>query len=199
MNIHIPRGTLQKLQRDAAFAVQAQLKLVLQSQFESIKKMMIDEFMNHPVTEEIMNGANSSNSSGTLNGYGNLYSFIGFEEMNDPISPIIDALESCTFTLDTRRNSEVSILITMPSAKNIFSKTPMPWANGRSWAKGIETGISGIGFYLQVYGFGRSDAGIQSKRKIRSMRFKNTPYISFLINKYYKKFNTIQYSSVTLK
>lgn len=199
MNIHIPRGTLQKLQRDAAFTAQAELKIILQAQFESIKKMMISEFMNHPVTEEIMNGANSSNSSGTLNGYGNLYSFIGFEEMNDPISPIIDVLESCTFNLDARRNSEVSILITMPSAKNIFSKTPMPWANGRSWAKGIETGISGIGFYLQVYGFGRSDAGIQSKRKIRSMRFKNTPYISFLINKYYKKFNTIQYSSVTLK
>jgi hypothetical protein len=25
----------------------------------------------------------------------------------------------------------------------------MPWAAGRSWAKGIETGISGLGFYLR--------------------------------------------------
>ena len=199
MNIHIPRGTLQKLQRDAAFAAQAQAGMVLQRQFESIKKMMIQEFMNHPVTEEIMNGASSPNISNTLNGYGNLYSFIGFESSDNPIIPIIEALESSSFTLEARRNSGVGISIIMPSAKDIFGKTPMPWANGRSWAKGIETGVAGIGFYLQLYGLGRSDAGIQSKRKIRSMRFKNTPYISSLINKYYQKFNTIQYSSVTLK
>ena len=199
MRISIRNNKLRKLQKDAVFAAQAQAGIVLQRQFESIKKMMIQEFMNHPVTEEIMNGASSANSSGTLNGYGNLYSFIGFEASDNPIMPIIEALESSSFILQARRNSGVGISILMPSAKDIFGRTPMPWANGRSWAKGIETGIAGIGFYLQLYGLGRSDGGLQSKHKMRSMRFKNTPYISSLINKYYQKFNTIQYSSVTFK
>jgi hypothetical protein len=67
----------------------------------------------------------------------------------------------------------------------------MPWASGRSWAKGIETGISGLGFLLRKEG-GRSGKAIQSKNKVRSQRFQNTQYISALIKKYKKEFNNIK-------
>ena len=68
----------------------------------------------------------------------------------------------------------------------------MPWATGRSWAKGIETGISGIGYYLKKTKNSRSGLGIQSQTKIRSdIRFKNTKYISDLINKFEKQLNDL--------
>ena len=71
----------------------------------------------------------------------------------------------------------------------------MPWAPGRSWAKGIETGISGLGYYLKVSrDSSRSGLGIQSPRKLRrkGTRFKNTSYISALIKKYRKEFENLQ-------
>lgn len=44
------------------------------------KSQMLDSFDTHPVTREIKAGPSGGNKniSGTLNGYGNLYSFIGF-------------------------------------------------------------------------------------------------------------------------
>jgi len=49
---------------------------------------MISEFLNHPITVEIKTGPYAENISGTLNGYGNLFSFIGFSDGDDPINPI---------------------------------------------------------------------------------------------------------------
>ena len=70
----------------------------------------------------------------------------------------------------------------------------MPWATGRSWAKGIETGISGLGYYLlKNTDSSRSGLGIQSPRKVRKKsKFKNTQYISALIKKYEKEFKNLQ-------
>ena len=69
--------------------------------------------------------------------------------------------------------------------------TPMPWATGRSWAQGIETGISGLGYLLRKND-GRSGKAIQSRNKVRSGKFQNTSYISALIKKYKKEFNNIK-------
>ena len=70
----------------------------------------------------------------------------------------------------------------------------MPWATGRSWAKGIETGISGLGYYLlKNTDSSRSGLGIQWPRKVRKKsKFKNTQYISALIKKYEKEFKNLQ-------
>jgi hypothetical protein len=87
----------------------------------------------------------------------------------------------------------------MPTPKDIFQITPMPWATGRSWAKGIESGISGLGYYANVYGKGRSGGGVQSGNKIRSGRFKSTPYISSLINKYQKIISQIKGAQINIK
>ena len=68
----------------------------------------------------------------------------------------------------------------------------MPWAEGRSWAKGIESGIAGLGYYLRLTDVGNSGGGVQNKTKVSSGKFKNTAYISALINKYIKVFSSIQ-------
>ena len=65
----------------------------------------------------------------------------------------------------------------------------MPWAVGRSWARGIETGISGLGYYLKKTKNSRSGLGIQTTiEQVRTgVMFKNSKYISDLINRFNKE------------
>jgi len=157
----------------------------LQEKFETLKKQMIDEFLNHPISKEISDGPTASNSSGCLGGYGNLFSFIGFEEDDEPLKPILEQLQATNFKYSGEIASGVKFSIILPTAKEIFEVTPMPWASGRSWAKGIETGISGLGFYLKLKSKNsRSGEAIQTSVKGSARRFKNQQYISVLINKY---------------
>ena len=78
------------------------------------------------------------------------------------------------------------------TVQELFDSTPLPWASGRSWLKGIETGLSGLGRYLNIDAENsRSGGGIQSQNKIRSGAFKKTPYISKILNNFIVKTETI--------
>jgi hypothetical protein len=181
------------LNKQVSVVTRKEFNQFIMFKFEQMKKNMIEEFMNHPVTQEIMDGPNASNISGTLGGKGNLFSFIGFEEGSNPIEPIKALLEGSTIVDIKGIPGGRQFQLNIPSAKDIFAVTPMPWATGRSWAKGIESGISGLGYYLlRKTQASRSGAAIQTSVNIRSSRFKNTPYISALINKYTKEINKIQ-------
>lgn len=188
--IKIPKETLEYVNREAAKRLRNDFRLRVEPMFLQIKERMIQEFLNHNVTKEINLGPNAENISGTLSGYGNLFSFIGFEKGDDPIKPILDILES-TILINSgiSRDGTMRYRVIIPTAQDIFDVTDMPWAAGRSWAKGIESGISGLGYYLNTEG-GRSGQGVQSKKKIVKRKtkvpsqFKKTPYISALINKY---------------
>jgi hypothetical protein len=195
----IPKQVLDSVNLQANKILRPQVEDGLRNIVDDIKKQMIEEFMNHPVTEEIMNGYNSENISNTLGGYGNLFSFIGFDFGDAPVIPIIEILEQTSIIFSRSGRNILTANITLPSAQDIFAKTPMPWASGRSWAKGIESGISGLGFYLNSYGEGNSNAGIQVESKMRGGRFKNTLYISALINKYRILFSKINYAQINIK
>jgi hypothetical protein len=195
----IPKQVLDSVNLQANKILRPQVEDGLRNIVDDIKKQMIEEFMNHPVTEEIMNGYNSENISNTLGGYGNLFSFIGFDFGDAPVIPIIEILEQTSIIFSRSGRNILTANITLPSAQDIFAKTPMPWASGRSWAKGIESGISGLGFYLNSYGKGNSNAGIQVESKMRGGRFKNTLYISALINKYRILFSKINYAQINIK
>lgn len=199
MPIKIPKQVLQNASKQAVKLLKPSVEESISKRVEELKQQMINEFMNHPVTEEIMNGYNASNTSNTLGGVGNLFSFIGFESDDAPIIPIIELLEKTKASFGLTNQDFIIVNITMPSAQDIFSITPMPWASGRSWAKGIESGISGIGFYMQKYGKGRSEGGIQTDSKIRSGKFKNTPYISAILNKYRMLFSKINNAQINIK
>jgi hypothetical protein len=188
----IPASVIKKANMDSMKITRPLVERAIVSEFEKIKREMIQEFLNHPVTVEISNGINSPNISKTLS-YGNLYSFIGFyADEPDPTDGILALLEQSSISFYTRTRGSLIASIIIPSAKQIFSGTPMPWAQGRSWAKGIESGISGLGYYLPLIEVGRSEGGIQKKTKVGSGGFKNTAYISALINKYTKAFSSIQ-------
>lgn len=193
-----------KLPLDVQAAIRAQVpRLVkkkfrksIDDRFKDVKKDMINEFMSHPVTQELLQGPDGVNISGTLNGVTNLYAFIGFDDGDSPVQPILDILEDIKITKDVEQTTYGvgrKYDITMPTAKDIFSVTPMPWATGRSWARGIETGISGLGYLLRKSSQNsRSGVAIQSNNKVRSGRFKNVQYISALIKKYEKRFDKLK-------
>jgi len=122
-----------------------------------------------------------------------LFAFIGFEDGYDPIAPILNIFQSIEITFGGEIPMGNKFNINMPISEDIFSVTPMPWASGRSWASGIEKGISGLGYLLRNRSsLSRSGQAVQSSVKIRSGSFKNTPYISAIINKYSKKFSQLK-------
>tara|TARA_Y100000114_G_C11640524_1_gene269017 strand:- start:47 stop:628 length:582 start_codon:yes stop_codon:yes gene_type:complete len=172
------------------------LKKEINTKFKKIKKEMITEFLTLPVTQELLGGPDAPNISGTLNGFTSLFAFIGFDAGDQPIAPILNALErtELLYLRELKDGKKVGgeFNVTLPTAQQIFSITPMPWATGRSWAQGIETGISGLGFLLRKKGKGRSGAALQSRVKVRGGRFKNTAYISSFIKKYERRFQNLK-------
>ena len=178
----------QDLQADKEY--QNEIKRVIDQEFNKIKNEFIEEFTNHPITQEIQGGISAVNSSGTLGGITNLYSFIGFDEGTDPIRPIEELLKKSNYrVLFNNRSVEATVIFDIPTAAQIFEVTPMPWATGRSWAKGIETGISGLGYYLKKTKNSRSGLGVQTtNQQVRAgVMFKNSKYISDLINRFNKE------------
>ena len=186
----LPLDVQQALQRQAPKELRRNFEKEIKDKFKKIKDELIKEFLSDPVTIEILQGSSGTNISGTLGGVSNLFAFIGFSSGEQPISPILQSLENIQITYNKeirKRGIGVEFDISLPTAQDIFSITPLPWASGRSWAEGIERGLSGLGYLLRKDG-GRSGAAVQSRvNKIRSGRFQNRPYISALIKKYTKR------------
>lgn len=190
--------------KPVTFAARKAIELRLRPLFNQIRQDMIDEFLNHPVTEEIALGPKLGWNSPFLGGYGDLFSFIGFDKNDDPIEPIIKKLRGLRFfTVFSKGFDHKFEVRFFPTIDDIAAVTPMPWASGRSWAKGIESGISGLGSYLNIeHQNSRSSAGIQAKTKrgnlvkIRGGEFRPTPYLSEILNKYRAKFLAISSLSV---
>jgi hypothetical protein len=191
----LPIDVQQALKKQAPRVLKAPFKKEIDKKFKRIKNEMIKEFLQLPVTQELMQGPDGANISGTLNGVINLFAFIGFDKGDQPILPIIDALENTSIQFSKSLNRPKignQYNVFLPTAEDIFRITPMPWATGRSWAQGIERGISGLGFLLRKNNKGRSGAAIQSRVKVRGGRFKNTAYISAFIKKYRKRFEELK-------
>ena len=155
--------------------------------FERAKKDLINSFKNHPVTQEIQAGPNSSNSSGTLGGYGNLFSYIGFAAGANPIATVLAALEDGVemekkaVEKKVGKFFEFAFNLKIPTMNVLSAITPMPWESGRSWLYGIEKGISGFSSYMYGRSNGRSGVAIQTRNKIRGGGFRNTPYMSKIL------------------
>jgi|TARA_R100000084_G_C4648171_1_gene148040 hypothetical protein len=190
----IPLDVKLDLQQQVPRQMRRDLQRVATESFKKVKREMIQEFLANPITQEILAGPEGSNISGTLGSVSNLFAFIGFERGEQPISPILTLLEGVT--LEYRKPTKslgmgIIFEVTLPTAEDIFAVTPLPWASGRSWAEGIERGLSGLGYLLRK-NKGRSGAAIQSRVKVRGGRFHNTPYISAFIRKYKKRFEDLQ-------
>lgn len=152
-------------------AVEARAKLEL----DKAKNQLINDFENHVVTKEIEGGAGASNSSNTLGGYGNLFTFIGFDSSADPISPLRSLLaRSIQIQSLRKKTNELSFILkfSVPTKEQIAAVTPSPWST-ESWVNAVERGMSGLGKYLYSndpnrFSTSRSRGGIEAKFDVRS-------------------------------
>lgn len=152
-------------------AVEARAKLEL----DKAKNQLINDFENHVVTKEIEGGAGASNSSNTLGGYGNLFTFIGFDSSADPISPLRSLLaRSIQIQSLRKKTNELSFILkfSVPTKEQIAAVTPSPWST-ESWVNAVERGMSGLGKYLYSndpnrFSTSRSKGGIEAKFDVRS-------------------------------
>jgi hypothetical protein len=169
-----------------------QLQPILDERVNDIQKDMVNEFESHPVSKEISAGNETTNTSGLLGGYGNLFSFIGFDEGQNPILPISRILNKRIYSKIQRRNNNGSFNLTIfiPDKEDVYANAQVGWMGGRSWADGIEKGIAGLNRFLyDEDGFknSRSVTGIQTKNKVLSSSAGRTPYISEIINNFKKR------------
>ena len=175
-------------------SVKKAVKKHIQSTFEDVQKQFLKSFNEHPVTMEIEGGPTAGNISRTLNGVGNLFTYIGFSEGERPIDQLRKLLEKYEIQYHPHRNY-ITVSIIVPTKEEIFAATPVPWAAGRSWVRGIERGLSGLGQYLykgRRIVKSKSGYAIQVRGKVRSGRFSNVKYISSLLNDYYKAIKKIE-------
>jgi hypothetical protein len=160
---------------------------------KKIKKSQDDliiEYENHPVTQEIDGGPSASNISGTLGGRGNLFSFIGFNRGTNPTAVVKTRLARPIKSKVLKAGfGRFTVQLDAPTKKELEESTPIPWSIGRSWLDGVEKGISGLGRYMF------KSANVRSSRSGRAIqvtkskggRFRNTPYVSKMLNNFYRR------------
>jgi len=154
------------------------------------KKAYLEEFDNHPVTKELSAGIHSGNTSGTLGGYGNLRTFMGFS--SNPIPVLREILKrgfSVKKEIPSKRKDEIRIFeFSFPDKAYLEAHTSalhLEFESGRNWVLAIERGISGFSNYMyKKFRGGKSGKGVQVKGTIsRGMSsFKPTQYRSTFEN-----------------
>lgn len=144
----LPSDVIRSINSQLPREIGKNVEKIIIKEFEKVKKQMLNEFEYHPITIEIEAGPSSANTSGTLGGYGNLFSFIGFTDGENPLVDVRKRLQETTIKKVSYKNGEWTFITTEPTKDELFAMTPVPWATGRSWMDGIETGLSGLGFYL---------------------------------------------------
>jgi hypothetical protein len=165
---------------------------IAESKLSDSKNNLLQDFSSHPVTVEIEAGENSQNSSGTLGGYGNLFSFIGFISGSKPTEVVKNLINKIrlirkSYVKPEKNGVLIKFNVFSPKKSDFEDATPIPWAAGRSWLSGIERGISGLGYFVSRGGIGRSEGGEQADNKIRSSSFKNVSYFSKMYSDFFKK------------
>lgn len=165
-----------------------------QEEMNRIKQEVLSDYNDHPVTREIEAGPDSENISETLNGIGNLTTYIGFQEGSNPTEPVRDELRKISLNSKGNVSNNDSNLsfefeVVAPSIEELESVGFLPFEPGNSWIKGIENGISGFGAYVygRMFKNSRSGKGIQSKKIFRQGNFRPVKYISQIMNKFYTK------------
>lgn len=183
LNKEISAATKKALEKEA-FTYASQI-------LEEKKQEYLNLIAEHPVSQELSAGPDGPNVSRTLNGEGNLYSFIGFENGSKPIEDLLYLIEKNTKIKQIDSKGETfKFEVYTPSLDELRSQTPMPFENGNSWLRGIEKGISGFSNYLYglLFENSRSGGGIQSENKIRRTAYKPVRYFTELYNKFIRSF-----------
>ena len=170
-------------------AVKKMVRDILQEEVEKEKALFQQDFESHPVTQELDGGENASNISGTLGGYGNLFSFLGFNQGANPTAPVKFLIQRITLDRNIQATGNgFKVRVNVPSKDDFGAVSRLPFEGGRSWLLDIERGISGLGAYLYGrFASSRSGTGIQSKYNYANKRFRNVKYFSGMYTKFLRR------------
>lgn len=174
-------------------SVERAVRNIVKKEVEKQKILFQKDFESHPVTQELEGGENASNISGTLGGYGNLFSFLGFDNGSNPTLPVKLLIQDIFLNSSVKLTGKVfQFKVNIPSKEEFGSVSRLPWEGGRSWLLDIERGISGLGAYLYGrFSASRSGGGIQSKYNYSNRRFRNVKYFSEMYAKFLKRIGAI--------
>lgn len=179
----VPRGAVELVVNQSGKLVRPKVEPSLVKEFKKIREEMLSEFNQHPVTRELDQKTGADPSE--FVSHGSLFGFIGFEKNDNPSEVVREMLKKSELSFAKITRGRIDFKAFYPSKEELFAATPMPWASGRSWLKGIESGISGLGKYLNIDSdASRSGGGMQSQYTVRSARFKATEYISKILNNF---------------
>jgi hypothetical protein len=196
----LKKGFLEKTVRNSP-QVAAVVDKVFRKRVYGLKGAALADFDRHPVTKELNQGADGSNISGTLGGVGNLFSFIGFYSADRPTDQVREALKNYLNIMGVQTKvrgrkgvTSYRYALSFPALSSFDAAAQMPWEDGNSWVKGVETGISGFSNYMYLTrGDGkmqersRSGRGLQSNKSINAGFFKPTKYITEILNEYRRR------------
>jgi hypothetical protein len=176
-------------------------RAVAKNILEDAKEAYMDEFEKHKITQELEAGPTASNMSGTLGGYGNLFSFMGFSSGSEnPISKLRRILWNGfgvkRETPNKKRGGLRTFVFSYPDREYIESKSSLSlrFETGRNWVIALERGISGFSSYMhKKFPAGRSGMGLQIGRTISKGRTRDsyspTPYRTLFEQKFTKTIN----------
>jgi len=160
------------------------VRAVWENRLAENKPFLLAEFDNHAVTKEIEAGPHPDvkNISETLNGQGNLFSFLGFEAGSNPTKQVRDVLENdIRLSTGVKREAKSDrarfrFSLRIPT-QEINAAAKMTWESGKSWVNAVQQGVSGFSHYLWKKFIGdksRSFYGIQVKHEVREAPDKST-------------------------
>ena len=128
-----------------------------------------------------------------MGGYGNLFSFLGFLDGQNPTLSIKSLLKSINLNKQVIVNKKsLRFKVEVPSKEDFAAVSKLPWESGRSWLFDVERTISGLGAYL--YGrfkSSRSGSGIQSKYRYSNRTFRPTKYFGEMYKEFINKLKSI--------
>lgn len=161
---------------------------------EKQKSILITEFSNHPVTQELEGAEDASNISNTLGGYGNLFSFIGFKSGSTPVAPVKKLLQKISVNRNVRvRGDVINIAIDLPSKEDFANVSRIPWEGTRSWLFDMNRSISGLGSYLYgKFNTSRSGSGIQASKNFGKRVFSPVKYFDLIYDNFIKRLQKIK-------
>jgi hypothetical protein len=188
---------LQKILSSRAFVEKGWVaaEKVARKRFNQQKELFFRDFDEHPVTQEIKAGPEiEGNPSGLLGGEGNLFSFFGFNEGEDPIGDVKLFMESL-FDIErgSYRSKQWTFRVKMPDEEQVAAYVVGKYGadyTSESWIDGVEKGYSGLNYYLRFRDKGRSGGGIEVSSPVRELNFSTTPYLSEMVKNFRRNIQT---------
>jgi len=159
--------------------------------FNKVKKEFLDRVRQDEVMQELSQGADGPNITGTLGERrGNLFSFMGLVAGSNPDGALLDFLEEkIDYVKDHQikgRGNKTFVLprITFPNRAEFLERSALrlPWESGRSWVWAVEEGISNLGSFIAITSWenSRSKGGMQIKKDILPGEYQPTGFMSNL-------------------